>query len=136
MLKNGPQLVPDYIIAVPLHKRRLRQRGFNQAGLIAQTLGRKLSVRRRFDILVRSQWTEPQTKLSRKDRLQNVKNAFEVLNPSAADGRCILLIDDVFTTGTTLRECSITLKRAGAAEVHAMTVSRALPEAGKEWENS
>ena len=127
---------PDFIIAVPLHKNRLRKRGFNQAGLIAREFGHMVNLPRRFDVLIRSQWTEPQTRLNRHERLQNVKNAFTAPNPPAAEGRCILLIDDVFTTGSTLSECSATLKKAGAAAVHALTVSRAVPELVKDWENA
>lgn len=135
-LRKTPEVSPDFIIAVPLHKNRLRQRGFNQAGLIAQKLGRSIDLPLRYDVLIRSQWTEPQTRLSRQDRLRNVKNAFAVLNPSLAEGRCILLIDDVFTTGSTLSECSATLKKAGASAVHTLTVSRAVPETTKDWESS
>lgn len=127
--------VPDFIVAVPLHKNRLRQRGFNQAGLIAQKLGRMVNLPRRFDVLIRSRWTEPQTRLSRSSRLRNVRNAFTVVKPCAVEGRCVLLVDDVFTTGSTLRECGVTLKNAGASAVHALTVSRAVPEAMKDWEN-
>lgn len=123
-----PDIEFDYIVPVPLHIRRLRQRGFNQAGLIARMLGKSLQSRVRFDVLIRRQWTEPQTRLSREERLRNVKRAFSVAAPSEVVGRRILLIDDVFTTGTTLVECCKTLKKAGASEVHAVTVTRSLPE--------
>jgi len=118
----------DFIIAVPLHTKRLRQRGFNQSGLIAKALGKSMQCRVRFDVLIRAQWTKPQTRLSRQERLQNVKNAFSVAAPSEVADRRILLIDDVFTTGTTLAECSKTLKKAGVSEVHAVTITRSLPE--------
>jgi ComF family protein len=124
----------DLIIPVPLHPRRLRQRGFNQAGLIAGCLGRNLNLPVRFDILRRSQWTDPQTRLSRSQRLLNVKEAFSVDKPEEAADCRVLLLDDVFTTGTTLNECSKTLVKAGVAEVHAVTVTRALPDAKGEWE--
>ena len=135
-VRGDRRITADYIIAVPLHTRRLRQRGFNQAALIAKALGRRISLPVRFDILSRSEWTEPQTRLSRQERLQNVKNAFLVIRPSEVKGCRILLVDDVYTTGTTLSECSKMLKKAGSAQVHALTVTRALPEARMEWENS
>jgi ComF family protein len=135
-VRGNRQFQVDYIVGVPLHTRRLRQRGFNQAALIAKALGRKISLPVRFDVLIRSEWTQPQTRLSRQERLQNVKNAFTVAKPSEVAGCRILLVDDVFTTGTTLNECSKTLKKAGAAQVHALTVTRALPETRREWENS
>jgi ComF family protein len=117
----------DLILPVPLHVRRLKQRGFNQAGLLAGTLGRLIHLPVRYDILVRRCWTEPQTRLNREERLQNVKNAFLVPDSSRVKDRRVLIIDDVYTTGTTLSECAKTLKDAGASKVHAITVCRALP---------
>ncbi|MCU0587137.1 MAG: ComF family protein [Syntrophobacteraceae bacterium] len=116
------------LIPVPLHTRRLRQRGFNQAGLLALELGHRIDLPVRFDVLRRKQWTEPQTRLHREDRLSNVRNAFEVRIPGAIEGRGVLLLDDVHTTGTTLSECARELKAAGAGEVVAWTVTRSVPE--------
>lgn len=116
------------ILPVPLHIRRLRERGFNQSAFLARSMGRGLHLPVRFDVLDRKCWTEPQTRLSREERLQNVKDAFVVLKPGAVAERSVLLIDDVYTTGTTLSECARTLKEAGAAEVHAVTVTRALTD--------
>lgn len=118
----------DRIIPVPLHRKRLRQRGFNQASLLARMLGRQLSLAVSCDALLRSCWTEPQTRLKREERLQNVKGAFHVADAGKVRDRYLLLVDDVYTTGTTLNECAKTLKAAGAAAVHAVTVSRALPD--------
>jgi ComF family protein len=124
----------DIILPVPLHVKRLRQRGFNQAGLLAKTLGRQLGLPVQFEVLVRQCWTEPQTRLNREQRLQNVKDAFHVPVPGKVKGRRVLLIDDVFTTGTTLNECTKTLRAAGVLEVHALTVCRALPDGKREYE--
>lgn len=118
----------DMISPVPLHIKRLRQRGFNQAGLLAQSLGRQLGVPVHFDCLARTCWTEPQTRLNREQRLHNVKDAFQVGDIGKVRKRRVLIVDDVYTTGTTLNECAKTLKAAGASEVHAVTVSRALPD--------
>jgi len=118
----------EVILPVPLHVKRLRQRGFNQVGLLAKALGRRIGLSVQYDSLVRKHWTEPQTRLNRQERLENVKDAFLVVHGPAIEGKCALLIDDVFTTGTTVNECTKTLKNAGAREVHALTIARALPE--------
>jgi ComF family protein len=120
---------PDLIVPVPLHLKRLGERGFNQSGLLAGELGRRLNVPVSFDIISRQNRTLPQTRLNREQRLKNVRGAFEVTDAEKARGRRILLVDDVFTTGTTLSECARTLKRKGrASEVHALTVTRAAPD--------
>jgi ComF family protein len=116
----------DLVLPVPLHVRRLRQRGFNQSALMARALGRRLRLPVHFDILVRTRWTDPQTRLSREERRQNVKGSFCVTVPGGVESKSVLLIDDVYTTGTTLMECSKILKKAGAGEVHALTVTRAV----------
>lgn len=114
-------------VPVPLHIRRLRQRGFNQSGLLAKFLGSALGFPVRFDILHRDRWTEPQTRLSRNERLVNLRRAFAAKLPAEVRRRPIVLVDDVFTTGTTITECARILKQEGASEVHALTVSRSLP---------
>jgi ComF family protein len=115
----------DSIVPVPLHPTRLRWRGFNQS----LTLARRIAKERGFWIdpysLVRSRPTTPQVRLTPKQREENVKGAFAVARPNFIDGRNILLIDDVTTTGSTLRECSKVLKKAGASKVYALTVARA-----------
>lgn len=116
----------DMIIPVPLHVRRLKERGYNQSALLAGRLARRLGFPARFDVLERIRWTDPQTRLNREDRQKNVKGSFRVNTPNAVKGKRILLVDDVFTTGTTLMECSKALKNGGAGEVHALTVTRAV----------
>jgi ComF family protein len=119
----------DLMLPVPLHRQRLRHRGFNQAGLIAHGIGKLASIPVRYGVLVRHRATQPQTQLGRLERLENVHGAFAVAKPAALQGRSILLIDDVFTTGTTLNECARVLKRAGAGRVAAFTVARVVPDA-------
>ncbi len=116
---------PDLIVPVPLHQTRLKERGFNQSGLLAKEFARRMGMRIAFGILQRKDWTEPQTHLTRKERLKNVKGVFMV--PAGVDikGSRILLLDDVYTTGTTLSECAKTLKRKGVSEVFGLTVTRA-----------
>lgn len=118
--------LPDLLVPVPLHRRRLRERGFNQALLIARVLSREWQVPCARATLVRTRWTVPQVQLSAAERAQNVRGAFAVAEPASVADRRIMLVDDVFTTGSTLDECARVLRRAGAAEVLAVTVARAV----------
>lgn len=118
---------PEIVLPVPLHLKRLRERGFNQSGLMAKEFARCLGLPVSFDTLVRKNWTDPQTRLNRDQRHINVKNAFEVCEGEDVKGRRILILDDVYTTGTTLSECARMLRKKGALEVYALTVTRALP---------
>jgi ComF family protein len=114
----------ELIVPVPLHRRRLRQRGFNQAALLARRLGSILKLPVDYSSLKRSRWTEPQTGLSRRQRVKNVKGAFHLQRSEKVQGKCVLLLDDVFTTGETVNQCSRTLKDAGARGVLVLTVAR------------
>jgi ComF family protein len=119
--------VPDLILPVPLHPGRLKERGFNQSGLLAAGLARRLRAPVSFDVIERKSRTQPQTRLTRRERLKNLKGAFELSGARGVRGRRVLLVDDVFTTGATLSECARTLKKkGGASEVNAITVTRAL----------
>lgn len=124
---NLPLLVEmggvDWIIPVPLHPTRLRERGFNQALLLARAFFPK-DRRVTAGLLVRLRPTEPQTSFNGAARRTNLKNAFAVVKPHRLAGKKILLIDDVFTTGTTVNECARVLKKAGAAEVMVLTLAR------------
>jgi ComF family protein len=112
------------IIPVPLHRRRLRERGFNQSLLLARAVSKHLGARLDYLSLGRSKYTTPQTGLSKEKRKKNVKDAFLVVNPGRVRGQIILLVDDVFTTGHTLNECARTLKRSGARTVICLTLAR------------
>ena len=114
----------DLILPVPLHRRRLRQRGFNQALLLARALYAPWRSRLHPDLLRRIRWTEPQINLTGDDRRRNVRRAFAVPRPEKVEGRRVLLVDDVFTTGATVNECARVLKRAGAESVHVLTLAR------------
>ena len=111
----------DLIVPVPLHPKRLKQRGFNQALLLARAfpevpLGR--------EAVVRVRHTVPQVELKPKERRDNVKGAFAVPDPALVKGKNVLLLDDVYTTGATVRECAKVLRRAGARRVDVLTVAR------------
>jgi len=124
----------DCIIPVPLHSRRLRERGFNQAELLirlwpglacAQGIHldkSKLLVR----TLVRCRYTPPQTGLERNQRAANLQNAFKLADPFAVQDRRVLLVDDVLTSGATANSCARVLKSAKAASVNVLTLARAL----------
>ena len=116
----------DLVVPVPLHVRRLRQRGFNQAVLIGQVLAHQWQLPLDRTGLRRIRWTEPQINLSAAERTANVRGAFAVSAPSRVEGRRVLLVDDVFTTGSTVAECARALKGAGATEVRVATVARAV----------
>lgn len=115
---------PDLILPVPLHKKRLRSRGFNQSLLLARSCLPDWQRKIRTDLLLRHQPTVPQTSLSGRARRNNLKNAFSAPGADSIRGKSILLIDDVFTTGSTLHECARVLTRAGAARVEAFTLAR------------
>lgn len=115
---------PHLIIPVPLHRSRLRQRGFNQAVLLGRVLSSRLSLPILPDALIRTRPTEPQIELSAAERRLNVKGAFTVNMPDCIAGKRILLLDDVMTTGSTMDECAKELKKAGAAVAIAATVAR------------
>ncbi|MDH3392618.1 MAG: ComF family protein [Desulfobulbaceae bacterium] len=119
-----PLAAPDTIIPVPLHPRKLRQRGFNQALLMARAFFPNDPAKIRTDLLTRPKWSEPQTALSGIERRRNLKGCFAVTNPAQIAGKSVLLVDDVYTTGSTANECARTLKKAGAGEVHVLTLAR------------
>ncbi|MFZ4857491.1 MAG: double zinc ribbon domain-containing protein [Desulfuromonadaceae bacterium] len=114
----------NLIVPVPLHRSRLRRRGFNQAVLLGRILSRRLTLPMMPDALVRTRATEPQIELSAAERRVNVKGAFSVRKPERITGKRILLLDDVMTTGSTMDECAKELKKAGASAVIAVTIAR------------
>jgi ComF family protein len=116
----------DVVIPVPLHRRRLWWRGFNQAALLADEVARRLGVRLDTGALARVRPTRPQTARHHDDRIRNVRGAFAVRRPLRVAGLCVLLVDDVMTTGATVDECARMLLRAGAASVDVFTLARVL----------
>lgn len=116
----------DLLLPVPLHTKRLRERGFNQAVLLARPLSNRYNIPLVTSVLKRSRWTEPQVNLDRRVRRKNVRGSFMVSNSSFLSGKNILLLDDVYTTGATINECGKTLLRAGAKEVYVLTLARSV----------
>ncbi len=113
---------PDIIVPVPLHPKKLASRGFNQSLLLAKVFFPDHQDRISH-CLVRNRHTRPQTGLKGGERRRNVVGAFAVLEPGVVQGKKICLVDDVFTTGTTVNECAKTLKKAGAASVEVSTLA-------------
>lgn len=113
----------DFLVPVPLHSARQREREFNQADAIARLLAKRAGVPL-YDALKRIRFTTTQTRLDRSERLENLRGAFRVRHPARVFRRHILLVDDIFTTGSTVDECARVLRKAGAASVRAITVAR------------
>ena len=109
------------LIPIPLSQQRYKQRGYNQSELLIIYMLKKYPFQ--FNNLIRSRHTPPQTSLSRKDRLKNVKNCFKVRYPEFIQKKIVILIDDVCTTGSTLFEAKKILMSAGAQEVRMYTVA-------------
>ena len=128
----------DMVLPIPLHNRRLRQRGFNQAQMLVNAWANAAQEgnrdRHRFpkarEILVRSRPTTPQTGLGKLERRRNIRRAFTVVDRDAVQGRRVLLVDDVYTTGATAEEAARALKRNGADYVDVLTVARTMPHSG------
>lgn len=114
----------DIIIPVPIHRKRKLQRGYNQTQLIAKEIAKNIDIKLCDDVLVKSKNTIAQSKLDKNKRKQNIKNAFKVLNLEKIQGKNILLFDDIFTTGSTVNECSKILKKAGAKTVGVLTIAK------------
>ncbi|WP_258360802.1 ComF family protein [Moorella sulfitireducens] len=114
---------PDLVLPVPLTGARLRARAFNQAGLLALSLGRELDLPVDGDVMARIRETAPQVNLTRRSRWRNLAGAFRVTAPAKITGRNLLLVDDVLTTGATAAACTIALMAAGAASVAVVTLA-------------
>jgi competence protein ComFC len=110
---------------VPLYRRRQKERGFNQAQIIARELARIKKLELVDNALVKIKNVAPQTSLEARERAQNVRGAFQVRRQEKLKNRVILLVDDVYTTGSTINECSLALKRAGVKDVRALTIAQA-----------
>ncbi|MGH9530080.1 MAG: ComF family protein, partial [Terriglobales bacterium] len=130
-LFEGP---PILLVPVPLHSSKFRERGFNQAELIARA-ALKHAIGKRFELntnlLKRRRVTTSQIGLTQNQRKENLRGAFVVTKPEMVSGREVLLVDDVLTTGTTASECARVLRRAGTSKVWVATVARTLKRSGQ-----
>lgn len=124
----------DLIAPVPMHARRLAERGYNQAGLLAESLASAVDIPCDSHLLKRERFTQSQVGLGKAERQANVAEAFSAGNQSA--GRRVLLVDDVYTTGATLAACVSALAASGAAAVYGLTVSTATGGAGQDHDTA
>ena len=114
------------IVPVPLHPKRLRWRGFNQSVLLARHIGRAYGLPMDPFLLRRVKETPPQTQLNEEERRRNVRGAFALAPGRTLEKKDVLLVDDVYTSGATVNECSRTLRRSGAEQVFVLTLARAV----------
>ncbi|MGI6413290.1 MAG: ComF family protein [Syntrophomonadaceae bacterium] len=122
VVANEPRFWPiDLIVPVPSSPSRLKQRGFNQTSLLASKISKRIKVKMNPDVLIRIKETPSQRELTRQEREINLRRAFAVQNPSVIRNQNLLLVDDVYTTGSTSRECTRTLLEAGASRVSIIT---------------
>lgn len=122
---------PDYVIAMPLHPAKLRERGFNQSQLLATTISRELKLKLLPNACQRVRDTSPQSALPWKERKKNVRNAF-FCNQDLT-GKHIVLVDDVLTTGASLNSLAEAVLKKGAIEISAWVVARTLPRSENKW---
>lgn len=116
----------DVMVPVPLHIRRLRERGFNQALLLVKELSKRTGIPYEERALKKIKDTPVQISLKKRERRKNLARAFQVRDQEAIQGKAVVLVDDVYTTGATVNECSRALLKAGAERVAVLTVARAL----------
>ncbi len=122
---SAAALPPSLIVPVPLHASRLAQRGYNQSALLGRVLSTALAWPFDPALLLRQRATASQVGLNYQGRQENVRDAFMVTDSSVVEGRDILLVDDVYTTGATLHECALKLEERGARTIRAAVVGRA-----------
>lgn len=113
----------DAIIPVPLHSKKLRKKEFNHSALLARYLSDNTGIPLVLNSLVKIRDTAPQVGLSARQRRSNLKNSFRIINKNSIEGKEIVLVDDVFTTGTTARECSLLLLKAGAKNIYVLLLA-------------
>lgn len=120
---------PDLLVPVPLGKKRLKERGYNQVALVARPLAYQLRIRYEPDVLWKTRDTRSQVGLTVSQRNENIQNAYHG-DPKFVKGKSVLIMDDVATTGSTISACTAALRSAGAQEVYVLTIARALPRHG------
>ena len=113
----------DFVIPIPLHKSRLREREFNQAKILSQEIAKEFKITALTNALIRVKPTKTQTELTFHERCQNIENSFSVAKPKLIKDANLLLVDDVLTTGATSSEAAKCLKKAGAKKVLLLTLA-------------
>lgn len=113
----------DIMLYVPMHIKKKRQRGYNQSELIAREVAKKLGIKFNNNGLIKIKNTAKQSTLTKKQRIENVKGAFAIKNKEVIKNKRVILFDDIYTTGSTVDECSKVLKTAGAKEIAVLTLA-------------
>ena len=116
----------DVLVPVPLHYKRLIKRRYNQSALLVKELSKLTGIEADYTSLIKHKSTKPQVQFSGHERVKNVRGAFSVKHIEKIKGKRVVLIDDVMTTGSTLKECALALKSAGAKSVDTLTVARVI----------
>ena len=114
----------DIIVPVPIHKKRKNERGYNQSELIARKLAKNLNLELVNDSLIKQKNTLPQSTLSKKQREENAKQVYKIQNKPKIENKKVILLDDIYTTGATTKECSKVLKQNGAKEILVLTIAK------------
>lgn len=114
----------DMIISVPVSRKRKKERGYNQSELIAKEISKKLNMEYAKDVLYKTKNTIAQSKLNKEEREENAKGVYEIKNLNKITGKKILLIDDIYTTGSTVNECSKILKQANPKKIGIFTIAK------------
>ncbi len=122
---SHPRETLDFIVPVPLHPERRKERGYNQAALLAAGISRQTGVPMATEVLVRSRYTKPQVTLNARERMENVKDAFECVD-AAVQGKRVILVDDVCTTGATMDAAAQALWKCHPERVWGLTLARAV----------
>jgi len=128
LLEKQPDFGDFILIPIPLEKKKMKWRGFNQAEEIGKELSKFLKIPLLNNILLKTRETLPQVELTGKERKENMKGAFLVQNNDLIKNKKILLVDDIYTTGSTMKEAARVLKEAGGKEIIGIAVARASPE--------
>lgn len=128
LLDNKPNFSDFILIPIPLEKRKLKWRGFNQAEELAKEISKFLNLEVLSDVLIKIKRTLPQVELESNERKENIKNVFLVKNDEKIKKKKILLIDDVYTTGSTMEEAARVIIESGAGEIVGLVATRAKPE--------
>jgi len=125
LVKQNTEVKYDFVVPVPIHPAKKRERGYNQSVYIARAVSEAIGSNLELDIARRKEYTFSQTKLSARDRIFNVKNIFEVVQAEKVKNKVILLVDDVLTTGSTLNSLAGTFLDAGARRIDVAALMRA-----------
>ena len=114
----------DIIMPVPISNKRMKERGYNQSSLLAKEMAKLLGIEYKENCLIKMKDIVPQSRLKKEDRQLNVQDVYGIKNIKYTENKKVLLVDDIFTTGSTVNECSKTLKRSGAVEIGVFTIAK------------